>query len=142
MKTFLPQVDKIERRWFVLDAADQVLGRLASKAAWILMGKGKPSYTDFLDTGDFVVVVNAGKVRLTGKKWDQKTYRRHSGYPGGLRETTAKQVMQKDPRRLVEAAVKGMLPKNKLGSKLFRKLKVYAGDQHPHQAQKPESLTV
>ena len=126
MKTFLPQVDKIERRWFVLDAADQVLGRLASKAAWILMGKGKPSYTDFLDTGDFVVVVNAGKVRLTGKKWDQKTYRRHSGYPGGLRETTAKQVMQKDPRRLVEAAVKGMLPKNKLGSKLFRKLKVYA----------------
>jgi large subunit ribosomal protein L13 len=142
MKTFLPQVDMIERNWFVVDAADQVLGRVASRIASILMGKEKAYYTDFLETGDFVVVVNASKVRLTGKKWEQKMYRSHSGYPGGLKEIAAKDLIQKHPERLVEHAVKGMLPKTKLGDKLFRKLKVYAGAEHPHQAQKPQPLTL
>ncbi len=142
MKTFVPQVEAIERKWHVVDAADQVLGRVASRVASILMGKEKAYYTDFLETGDFVVVVNAGSIRLTGKKWDQKIYRSHSGYPGGLKEISAKDLFQKHPERLMEYAVRGMLPKNKMGDKLFRKLKVYAGADHPHQAQKPQPLSL
>ncbi len=142
MKTFVPQVEAIERNWFVIDAADQVLGRVASRVASILMGKEKPTYTDFLETGDFVVVINAGRIRLTGKKWDQKLYRSHSGYPGGLKEISARDLFQKHPERLMEYAVKGMLPKNKMGKKLIRKLKVYAGAEHPHQAQKPQPLSL
>ena len=142
MKTFLPQVDTIERRWHVVDASDQVLGRVASRVASILMGKENPIYTDFLETGDFVVVVNAAKVRLTGKKLDQKMYRSHSGYPGGLKEISARDLLAKHPDRLMEFAVKGMLPKNKLGDKLIKKLKVYAGGEHPHQAQKPQPLAL
>jgi large subunit ribosomal protein L13 len=142
MKTFLPEIKSIERKWFVVDAQDQVLGRLASRVASVLMGKEKPCYTDFLDTGDFVVVINAEKVRLTGKKLEQKSYYSHSGYPGGLKEISARDLLQKRPEKLVESAVKGMLPKTKMGSKMFRKLKVYKGDEHPHQAQKPELLAL
>ena len=142
MKTFLPQVDTIERRWHVVDASDQVLGRVATRVASILMGKEKPIYTDFLETGDFVIVVNAAKVRLTGRKLDQKMYRSHSGYPGGLKEISARDLLAKHPERLMEFAVKGMLPKNKLGDKLIKKLKVYAGGEHPHQAQKPQPLAL
>jgi len=142
MKTFVPQVDAIERNWHVIDAADQVLGRVASRVASILMGKEKAYYTDFLETGDFVVVVNAGSIRLTGKKWEQKVYRSHSGYPGGLKEISARDLFEKHPERLMEFAVRGMLPKNKMGDKLIRKLKVYAGADHPHQAQKPQPLSL
>lgn len=142
MKTFVPQVDAIERNWYVIDAADQVLGRVASRVASILMGKDKACYTDFLETGDFVVIVNAGGIRLTGKKWEQKMYRSHSGYPGGLKEISARDLFEKHPERLMEFAVRGMLPKNKMGDKLIRKLKVYAGADHPHQAQKPQPLSL
>ncbi len=142
MKTFVPQVEAIERNWHVIDAADQVLGRVASRVASILMGKEKAYYTDFLETGDFVVVVNAGSIRLTGKKWEQKMYRSHSGYPGGLKEISARDLFQKHPERLMEFAVRGMLPKTKMGDKLIRKLKVYAGADHPHQAQKPQPLSL
>ncbi|MGH9340701.1 MAG: 50S ribosomal protein L13 [Acidobacteriota bacterium] len=142
MKTFLPRVDELEKKWYVVDAEDQVLGRLASRLAEILMGKNKPCYTDFLDTGDFVVVVNADKFKFTGKKWDQKNYYSHSGYPGGLKQTTAKDLLAKHPERLIEFAVKGMLPKTKLGAKMLKKLKVYASPDHPHQAQKPEVLAL
>jgi large subunit ribosomal protein L13 len=140
MKTQIPSESEIVRQWHVVDAADQVLGRLASKAAMILMGKHKPTYTTFLDTGDHVIVINAAKVKLTGRKDAQKLYRRHSGYPGGLTETGAAQVRATRPTRMIEQAVAGMLPKNKLGKQMYRKLKVYAGDQHPHQAQKPVAL--
>lgn len=142
MKTYLPKVDAMERTWFVVDAQDQVLGRLASRVAHVLMGKSKPSYTDFLDTGDFVIVVNAGKVRLTGNKWNEKVYYRHSGRPGGLREITAKEMLAKHPERLIRLAVKGMLPKNKLGSRMLKKLKVYSEAEHRHQAQQPRELPV
>jgi ribosomal protein L13, bacterial type len=137
MSTPIPSGVNIKRDWFVLDAQDAVLGRLASKAANLLMGKHKPVYTRFLDMGDHVVVINAAKVRLTGNKDDQKVYRRHSGYPGGLSEVGARVMRAKHPGRMVELAVSGMLPKNKLGKQMFRKLKVYAGDKHPHQAQMP-----
>ncbi len=142
MKTFLPQPDRLDKKWYVVSAENQVLGRLATRVAALLMGKTKPWYVDFLDTGDFVIVVDAEKVRLTGRKWDQKKYYSHSGYPGGLRERTARELRQKHPDRLIRSAVKGMLPKNKLGDKMSRKLKVYAGDQHPHQAQRPEALNL
>lgn len=141
MKTVLPKMGEIERAWYVVDAEDQVLGRLASRVATILMGKDKPIYTDFLDTGDFVVIVNAGRVRLTGNKLDDKVYYRHSGYPGGLRETNARKMLAKHPDRVLQLAVKGMLPKNKLGSRMIKRLKIYGGDQHPHQAQQPRPLT-
>jgi large subunit ribosomal protein L13 len=140
MKTVLPKVDEINRTWYVVDAADQVLGRLASRVATVLMGKDKPIYTDFLDTGDFVVVVNAAKVRLTGKKLDDKMYYRHSGYPGGLKQTNARRLMQKHPERVLQLAVKGMLPKNKLGSRMLKRLKIYEDEVHPHQAQQPRPL--
>jgi len=140
MKTFLPKVGDLERRWFLVDANDQILGRLASEIATILMGKGKPDYTDFLDTGDFVVVVNAEEVKMTGKKWDDKVYYSHSGYPGGLKEVSARRMLEKHPERIVQFAVKGMLPKNKLGRRMLKRLKVYSGGEHPHAAQQPEVL--
>ena len=140
MKTSIPSLEGIERQWHLIDAEDAVLGRIASKAARILMGKHKPTYTPFLDTGDHVIVVNAAKVRLTGNKEEQKLYRRHSGYPGGLTETQARKVRQTRPTRMVEEAVQGMLPKSKLGKQMYRKLQVYAGPKHPHQAQKPVEL--
>lgn len=142
MKTLVPSEREIVREWHVVDAADQVLGRLASKAAMVLMGKHKPTYTTFLDTGDHVIVINAAKVRLTGRKENQKVYRRHSGYPGGLTETGAAKMRAERPAKMVEQAIAGMLPKTKLGKQMYRKLKVYAGDKHPHQAQKPVALAV
>lgn len=141
MKTEFPSKTAIERKWHVVDAQDVVLGRLASQVAMILMGKHKPGYTPFLDTGDHVIVINASKVRLTGRKEEQKIYRQHSGYPGGLREVPARKMRATRPIKLVEEAVAGMLPKTKLGKQMYRKLNVYAGDQHPHQAQMPVALT-
>ena len=140
MKTSIPSLGGIERQWHVIDAKEAVLGRIASKAAKILMGKHKPTYTPFLDTGDHVIVVNAAKVKLTGNKEEQKLHRRHSGYPGGLTETQARKVRATRPTRMVEEAVQGMLPKSKLGKQMYRKLQVYAGPKHPHQAQKPVEL--
>jgi large subunit ribosomal protein L13 len=140
MKTSIPSPDGITRQWHLIDAEEAVLGRIASKAAKILMGKHKPTYTPFIDTGDHVIVVNAAKVRLTGNKEEQKLYRRHSGYPGGLTETQARKVRATRPTRMVEEAVQGMLPKSKLGKQMYRKLQVYAGPKHPHQAQKPVAL--
>ena len=142
MKTTIPSLPGIQRQWHVIDAEEAVLGRVASKAAKILMGKHKPSYTPYIDTGDHVIVVNAAKVRLTGNKEEQKLYRRHSGYPGGLTETSARKVRAARPTRMVEEAVQGMLPKSKMGKQMYRKLQVYAGPQHPHQAQKPAALAV
>jgi large subunit ribosomal protein L13 len=139
-KTYLPPVDSIQRNWYIVDAADQRLGRLASEVAMVLRGKNKPSYTPHLDTGDFVIVINAEKVEVTGKKRSQKLYRRHSGRPGGMKTETFTQLQARLPERIIEQAVKGMLPKNTLGRQLFTKLKVYAGSEHPHQAQKPEVL--
>ena len=142
MKTAIPSMDDFVRQWRLIDAEGQILGRVASQAAMVLMGKTKPSYTPFLDTGDHVIVVNAEKVRLTGRKETQKIYRRHSGYPGGLTENSARTMRDKRPVKLVEEAIQGMLPKTKLGKQMYRKLKVYAGPKHPHQAQKPVELTV
>jgi large subunit ribosomal protein L13 len=137
MNTVFPSKNEIDRKWYVLDANDQVLGRLATRAAMLLMGKAKPTYTPFLDTGDHVIVVNADKVRLTGQKEQQKVYRYHTGYPGGLKETPAVKMRAARPVRMIELAIQGMLPKTKLGKQMYRKLKVYAGDRHPHAAQKP-----
>lgn len=142
MKTEFPSKNEIVRQWHVIDAADAVLGRVASKAAMLLMGKHKPSYTPFLDTGDHVVVINAAKVRLTGRKEEQKVYHSHTGYPGGLVEVQARKMKQTRPARMIEVAISGMLPKTKLGKQMYRKLKVYAGDKHPHQAQKPVALSI
>src|SRR5208283_2113094 len=142
MKTQFPSRGEIVRQWHVVDAENKVLGRVASQAALLLMGKNKPTYTPFLDTGDHVIVINAAKVRLTGRKEDQKLYRRHSGYPGGLTETKASKVRQTRPTRMIEEAVQGMLPKTKMGKQMYRKLQVYAGPKHPHQAQKPTELTI
>jgi large subunit ribosomal protein L13 len=141
-KSPLPTQATIEHKWFVIDAADQRLGRLASEVAMILRGKNKPIFTPHMDTGDFVVVVNAEKVAVTGKKRSQKLYRRHSGRPGGMKVETFDKLQQRIPERIVELAIKGMLPKNSLGRQLFTKLKVYAGPNHPHQAQQPEVLTL
>ena len=142
MKTQIPSQGEIVRQWHVMDASDQVLGRLASKAAMLLMGKHKPTYTRFLDTGDHVVIVNAEKIRLTGNKDQQKLYSRHTGYPGGLIEVGAVKMRATRPTKMLEQAIAGMLPKNKLGKQMYRKLKVYAGDKHPHQAQKPVELAL
>jgi large subunit ribosomal protein L13 len=142
MRTVVPNAAGMSKRWHVIDAEGQVLGRVACLAARMLQGKHKPVYVPFLDVGDHVVVVNAAKVRLTGRKDDQKLYRSHSGYEGGLREERAKVVRQRAPRRLVEEAVRGMLPKSKLGDAMYRKLKVYAGAEHPHAAQKPTKIEV
>ena len=140
MKTYSPKASEIERNWYIVDAEGQVLGRLASKIAQVLRGKHKPTFVPHLDCGDFVVVVNAEKVRLTGNKKVAKTYFRHSGYPGGEKLTTVEEMLQKHPERVILSAVKGMLPSNKLASKQLTKLKVYAGAEHPHAAQQPESL--
>ena len=142
MNTRFPTKNEIPRNWHVLDAEGVVLGRLASKAAMLLMGKTKPIYTPFIDTGDHVIVINAEKVKLTGQKEEKKIYRSHSGYPGGLSEIQAKKVRVTRPIRLVEQAIAGMLPKSKMGKQMYRKLNVYAGDKHPHQAQKPVDLAV
>jgi large subunit ribosomal protein L13 len=142
MPTYIPKVDERDRQWFVLDAKDKVLGKLATRAATILTGKHKPTFTPFLDTGDHVIVINASKVHLTGRKETDKMYRHHTLYLGGLKEAAAGDVRKKHPTRIVEEAVRGMLPKTKLGRAMFHKLKVYAGDVHPHQAQKPKSVTL
>ncbi len=141
-KTFLPPVNDIDRQWYVVDAAGQRLGRLATEVAAVLRGKNKPTYTPHLDAGDFVVIVNADKIEVTGKKRTQKVYRRHSGRPGGMKTETFEKLQNRLPERIVEHAVKGMLPKNALGRQLFRKLKVYAGTDHPHAAQQPQVLTI
>lgn len=137
MRSYVPKSDEITRDWVVMDAEGQVLGRLASEAARILRGKHKPEFTPHMDTGDFVVIVNADKIHLTGNKADDKTYYRHSGRPGSLKSETARERLERYPERVIEAAVWGMLPKNRLGRRLIRKLKVYAGPEHPHQAQQP-----
>ena len=142
MSTEFPSKADIKRQWHVLDGENVVLGKLASRAAMLLMGKHKPSYTPFLDTGDHVIVINAAKVRLTGKKEDQKIYRHFSGYPGGLVEIGARKMRATRPTRMVEEAISGMLPKTKLGKQMFRKLRVYAGDKHPHAAQNPQPARV
>ena len=142
MKSFIPRDRDIQKQWHVIDAEGQILGRLASRAARILTGKDKPIYTPFLDTGDHVIVINAEKVKLTGKKLTDKKYRYHTGYPGGLKETTAGALLAKEPGKLVREAVIGMLPKTKLGRAMRKKLKVYAGPQHPHQAQQPTPLAL
>ncbi len=141
-KTYLPPVDTLEGDWYVVDAADQRLGRLASEIAMILRGKNKPTFTPHLDTGDFVIVVNAEKITVTGKKRTQKLYRRHSGRPGGMKTETFAKLQDRLPERIIEQAVKGMLPKNSLGKSLFTKLKVYTGPTHPHTAQKPKELKI
>ena len=139
-KTIHRSVEDIDRRWHLIDASGQVLGRLATEVAVLLRGKHKPIFSPHLDTGDFVVIINAEKVVLTGKKLRDKLYYRHSGYPGGLKSTTAEEMLKKHPTRVLEAAVRGMLPKTKLGDALFRKLKVYAGPAHPHASQRPVPL--
>ncbi len=139
-KTSIPSVDSSKRQWYLVDAENQTLGRLATEVASVLRGKNKPSFTPHLDTGDFVVVVNADKIRVSGKKAEQKLYRRHSGRPGGMKVETFAALQNRIPERIVEKAIKGMLPHNALGRQLFRKLKVYRGADHPHTAQKPKIL--
>ena len=141
MKSFMASPATIERKWYVVDAADITLGRLASEVAKVLRGKNKPTFTPHIDTGDYVIVVNAEKVKVTGKKLDQKIYYHHSDYVGGMKETTLREMLAKKPEKVVELAVKGMLPKGPLGREMYTKLFVYAGPEHKHQAQKPEALT-
>ncbi len=141
MKTYQAKKEELKPQWYLVNAEGKVLGRLASKLASLLRGKGKPTYTPHLDTGDFVVVINAEKVVLTGKKMKDKTYYHHTGYPGGIKSITAEKLMAKKPTELIRIAVKGMLPKNSLGRKMFRKLKVYAGPDHPHEAQRPKLIS-
>ncbi len=141
-KTILPNLDTLDHKWYVIDASEQRLGRLATEVASILRGKNKPTFTPHIDTGDFVIIVNAEKIEVTGRKREQKLYRRHSGRPGGMKIETFDKLQARIPERIVEKAIKGMLPKNSLGRKLFTKLKVYAGPSHPHQAQNPETLIV
>ena len=142
MRTFVASAKSADSRWHVIDANDQVLGRVATLAARLLQGKHKAIYTPFIDTGDHVVIINAGSVKLTGRKEDQKLYRRHSGYEGGLREERAVDVRKRQPVRLVEQAIRGMLPKTKMGNAMYRKLKVYARAEHPHSAQQPKTIEV
>lgn len=139
MKTYAVKASEIERGWWLVDATDQTLGRLATRIATLLEGKHKPTYSPHLDTGDHVVVVNAGKVRVTGDKLIQKRYYRHSGYPGGLKEESLQALLARKPELVIERAVRGMLPHNRLGRAMFRKLRVYAGENHPHQAQQPQA---
>lgn len=138
MKSYMAKPAEIDRKWYVIDATDQTLGRLSSEVASILRGKHKPIYTPNVDTGDFIIVINADKIRLTGNKLIQKKMRAYSGYPGGLKEIAYGDLLQKKPERIIEMAVKGMLPHNRLGSAMYKKLKVYRGSEHPHQAQQPE----
>ena len=141
MKTYMANPDKIERKWYVVDATGYTLGRLASEVAKVLRGKNKPTYTPSMDTGDYVIVVNAEKITVTGKKLDDKVYYNHSGWVGGLKETTLREMLAKHPERVIEHAVKGMLPKGPLGREMYTKLHVYVGPDHKHAAQKPEALT-
>lgn len=140
MGTFQAKKDEVEKKWFLIDADGKILGRLASKIAVILRGKNKPIYTPYVDTGDFVIVTNAKKVRLTGRKMEDKVYYQHSGYPGGLKSITARDLLKKKPEDVILKAVKGMLPKNRLGREMLKKLKVYPGGAHPHQSQAPETI--
>jgi large subunit ribosomal protein L13 len=142
MKTYMAKNEEISRKWYLVDASDQVLGRLAVKIATVLMGKHKPTYTPHVDTGDFVVVINAEKIALTGNKRNQKVYHRYTGYPGGLKETPFKVMLEKKPEEVVRLAIRRMLPKTKLGRKMLKKLKIYRGGEHPHEAQKPEVLEI
>ncbi len=141
-ETFFAKKETVTKKWYVVDATDKTVGSLATQVAKILRGKHKPTFTPHVDTGDFVIVVNADKVQLSGSKWDSKMYRWRTTRPGSMKEVTAKEMLEKKPTHLVEHAVKGMLPKTKLGRKMFKKLKVYAGGEHPHKAQKPETLNV
>jgi large subunit ribosomal protein L13 len=141
-KTYIPPKSEIDQKWYVVDAAEQRLGRLSTEVATVLRGKNKPTYTPHLDTGDFVVIINADKIRVTGNKPAQKIYRRHSGRPGGMKTETFEKLQVRVPERILEQAIRGMLPKNRLGRQLFRKLKVYAGPEHPHAAQNPEALII
>ena len=140
--SFMANSQNIERKWYVIDATDLVLGRLSTEAASLLKGKGKPIWTPHVDCGDYVIIINAEKVALTGSKLDDKLYYRHSGYPGGLKQRTAKRMLELQPQKVLEKSIRGMLPKNKLGEDMYRKLYVYAGAEHPHQAQKPEVYTL
>lgn len=142
MKTYMPKGNDADKKWYIIDAEGKVLGRLATEVAKILRGKHKPTYTPFMDMGDYVVIINADKVVLTGNKWNDKKYRYHTGYPGGLKEVAYKNLVVKHPAKLVELAVKGMLPKNSLGRAMYKKMKVYAGAEHEHQAQKPEVYNI
>lgn len=142
MNSYMANPDKVERKWYVVDADGQTLGRLASEVAKVLRGKNKPIYTPHIDTGDYVIVVNADKIKVTGKKLEQKIYYRHSDYVGGMKETTLREMMDKKPERVIELAVKGMLPKGPLGRSMMTKLHVYAGPEHDHAAQKPEVLEI
>ena len=142
MKTYLAPVDEIEKKWYVVDAEDKVLGRLAAEIASRLRGKHKPTFSTFIDNGDFIIVTNADKIRLTGNKWDDKKYYHHTGYMGGIKEANAKKLMEIHPTELVITAVKGMLPKNRLGRAQLKKLKVYVGSAHPHEAQQPVVLDI
>lgn len=141
MKSYIAKPAEVERKWYVIDAEDKTLGKIASEVASILRGKKKPIYTPHVDTGDYVIVIHAEKVRVTGKKEEQKIYKSHSGYPGGLKETTLRELRAKKPEEIIRHAVKGMMPKGKLGRQMFKKLKVYAGPEHPHTAQNPEEWT-
>ncbi|KGG14702.1 MULTISPECIES: 50S ribosomal protein L13 [unclassified Prochlorococcus] len=141
-KTITPSIDSIDRQWYLVDAENQTLGRLATTVASVLRGKNKPNFTPHLDTGDFVVIVNAEKIQVSGRKGNQKLYRRHSGRPGGMKVETFNALQERLPERIVEKAIKGMLPHNALGRQLFRKLKVYKGSEHPHEAQNPKVLTI
>ena len=141
MKSYIAKPAEVERKWYVIDAEDKTLGKIAAEVASILRGKKKPIYTPHVDTGDYVIVINAEKVRVNGKKEEQKIYKSHSGYPGGLKETTLRELRAKKPEEIIRHAVKGMMPKGKLGRQMFKKLKVYAGPEHPHTAQNPEEWT-
>jgi large subunit ribosomal protein L13 len=140
-KTYYPKQDEITRSWYLVDAAGQNLGRLATRIAGVLLGKSKPEFTPGVDVGDFVIVINAEKIAVTGKRLDQKIYYRHSGYPGGLKQITLRNQLDKFPDRVIRSAVRGMIPRNRFGRKLIKKLKVFRGPDHPHSAQKPETLT-
>ncbi|MFW6264494.1 MAG: 50S ribosomal protein L13 [Bacillota bacterium] len=142
MSTYMAKPKEVDRQWYIVDATDKTLGRLATKIADVLRGKHKATYTPHIDTGDFVVVINANKVKLTGKKWEQKKYYRHSGFPGGIKEMTYKELLNKKPELIIKKAVTGMIPHNKLGRQVITKLKVYAGPEHPHQAQQPKELEI
>ncbi len=142
MKTYVAKESDIDRKWYVVDAEDKTLGRISTEIAKVLTGKNKPTYTPFVDTGDFVIVVNAEKINLTGNKWNDKFYRYHTGYIGGLKEMSYSHLRDRKPEKMIEHSVKGMLPKNKLGRAQIKKLKVYAGPNHPHEAQTPEVLDI
>ena len=141
MKTFIPKKDEIKRKWWLINAEGKILGRLATEISILLRGKKKPEFVNFMDSGDFVVVINAEKVNVTGRKIEQKKYYSHSGYPGGLKEKTLKELFEKKPEEVIRKAVWGMIPKNKLGRAVYKKLKVYSGPHHPHEAQKPKEYT-